>query len=306
MMGPIAISGSTGLVGKALLRALDETGLQGRGLSRKNGGPDLGTATADDWARRLDGCAGYVHLAALLPSAAKALRTDAEAAFETINVCGAVKAMEGFAKAGGRHFVFLSSAGLHGAVTQDAPLREDMPLIGAGPYLSSKQRAEDALGEVADRTGVELTVLRPPAIYGAGAGEMVGRMISWVAAGRRIPVPTKENRRDMIGADNIADLIGALLKSNVTGTYLCRDRETVSTRELVTEIGNALGRPARFVSIPHIIAGPASHIPKVGGLLSRVLGNYEIDDSRLLKSCDWTPRHSMARQLSALTTLCSK
>lgn len=171
----------------------------------------------------------------------------------------------------GASFLFLSSLKVHGESSK-APFREDSPIAPQDIYAESKARAEQALRGIA---GLRLAVLRPPLVYGPGVKANFLALMSAVARGVPLPLASIRNRRSLIYVGNLADAIMACLGKE--GTYLVSDGEPVSTPQLVREIGEALGKPARLFPFP------TSFLPE------KLSGSLEVDDAHIRRALGWKP-----------------
>src|SRR5438067_6186362 len=105
----------------------------------------------------LENVHAVVHLAAI------AHRRASAEELEAVNVRLAERVARE-AAAAGAHFVFISSAKVHGE-TSEAPLRESSPIAPENTYAASKARAEERLRAI---PGLSLAILRPPLVYGPG------------------------------------------------------------------------------------------------------------------------------------------
>lgn len=154
-MTVLAITGATGFVGKTLLRLALDQGHQVRALVRKPQDPRTGVTwidgALDDPAALgslVDSADAVIHVAGMVNGANRA-------AFEACNVGGTLAVANAAKAAGVRRFIHVSS------------------LAAREPQLSdygwSKARAEDALAA----SGLDWTMVRPPAIYGPGDTEML-------------------------------------------------------------------------------------------------------------------------------------
>ena len=156
MKVPVAVTGASGFVGRAVVRRLVETGWPVRVLVRRCA-PDLERAcvvavqgSLEDEAalqRLVAGAGAVVHCAGLVaaPSAA---------AFSQVNVVGSARLFAAAAGAATRPRILLLSS-----------LAAREPRLSA--YAHSKRAAEETLWQVADQ-GIEACALRPPAVYGPG------------------------------------------------------------------------------------------------------------------------------------------
>ena len=75
------------------------------------------------------------------------------------------------------------------------------------PYGISKWEAEQALHEVSAKTDLEVVIIRPPLIYGAGVKGNFLSLLAWLSRGVPLPLGAIQNQRSMVGIDNLVDLI---------------------------------------------------------------------------------------------------
>jgi UDP-glucose 4-epimerase len=306
----IVVTGANGFVGQALCPHLAAAGhatiaaVRPRaevpeGIERR---AVAGLAADTDWRAALAGAEALVHLAARV-HVMHETSTDPLAEFRAANVAGTLALAEQAAESGVRHLVFLSSIKANGEETFGAPFG---PKTAApvDPYGISKLEAEQGLARLAARTGLAVTVLRPPLIHGPGVKGNLRRLIG--AVDRAIPLPLGriDNARALIGLGNLTDAIGrALDRPPAPGTirvYTLCDGETVSTPALIRRLAAALGRPARLLPVPVgwlLLAGRASGR---SGAVQRLTGSLEIDDTLIRADLGWTPPHSLDDGLAAL------
>lgn len=233
-MSIVAITGATGFVGSAVLAAALDAGHQVRALTRRPQ-PDMDGVTwvAGDLADTaalaalIVGADAVVHVAGLT-------NTPDPAEFEVANVTGTANVITTMRSAGAKRLVFVSS------------LAAREPKLSA--YGASKARAETLV----EASGLEWTIVRPPAVYGPRDTDMLDlfRAAKWGV----VPLPPG-GATSIIHADDLADLLVALT-SNVAPTrkqiYEPDDgREGGwSHKELAQAIGHAVGK--RNVLAPHL------------------------------------------------------
>ncbi len=158
------------------------------------------------------------------------------------------------AQAGVRPLVFISSIKVNGEATAPVrPYRADDNLSPEDAYGLSKTEAEAHLRQVAQETGMEVTIIRPPLIFGPGVKGDFASLVSRVRRGLPLPLgDVNQNRRSLVGLDNLVDLILLCTEhpNAANQTFLVSDGEDMSTTELLRRIGRALRRPTRLLRIP--------------------------------------------------------
>ena len=296
----VLVTGANGFVGRALCASLarvgDEPVAAVRQASASSAIPgaarivpvgEVGPNT--DWSAALQGCAAVVHLAARAhvmhdPAA------DPLARYRAVNTDGTLQLARQAAAAGVRRFVFVSSIKVQGE-ERAVPYTEADPAAPGDAYAVSKWEAEQGLWRVAEETGLEVVVLRPPLIYGPGVRANFLRLLHWVACGVPLPFGAVENRRSLLFVGNLADAIGRCLNHpRAAGkTFLVCDGEALSTKALVEAIARAMGRPARLVSVAPDLLRRVAHWLGKGAEADRLLGSLALECGKLRQELDWRP-----------------
>jgi len=223
--GVVAVTGAGGFLGRALLPPLLGAGYDVRALVRA---VPADAIPAVDWRATGDfvhvddaqfrdalaGAATIVHLAAQ----AHRPHVDAPEANATLHAINAqfpVRLARAAAAAGVRHFVFASSVKVHGDTSPPGhPLRESAPFAPADAYGASKVAAEEGLARVAQETGLRVTALRLPLVYGPGAKANFAALIRAVRKRAVLPVGSIANRRSLLATGNLASALLALLEDD--------------------------------------------------------------------------------------------
>src|SRR5207244_8286630 len=94
----------------------------------------------------------------------------------------------GAASAGVRRMLYMSSIKAMGEATLPGrAFRADDPLRPEDAYGRAKLASEHALAAVADETGLELVILRPPLVYGPGVAGNFRALVRLAGSGLRLP-----------------------------------------------------------------------------------------------------------------------
>jgi UDP-glucose 4-epimerase len=195
----VAVTGPTGSIGIALLRALEKDDAIGRviGMARRPFDPsELGLHKTEyrqgDILDRgsvdavVDGADVVVHLAFLI------FGSPDEA--HEVNLRGSRNVFEATFEAGAKRLVYTSSVAAYGYHEDNPdPLTEDVPARGTPEHYYSSHKAdlEKLLANVAVPYDTEVYVFRPCIVAGPTALDLVER-IPYVQLSERIPDPVKK------------------------------------------------------------------------------------------------------------------
>ena len=289
----ILVTGGTGFVGRAAVPTLQAAGHAVRLALRESNASaavesvvvgDLGPAT--DWERALEGVDAVVHLAARV----HVMRDHAGSAeeFKRTNADGTLRLARAAADAGARRFVFVSTIKVNGESTTTQPFRADDEPHPCDDYGRSKLAAELGLREI---PGIEPVIIRPPLVHGPGAKGNLARFCRLARAGLPVPFGAIDNRRDLVGVVNLANLIERCVwhpaaKGEV---FLAADGEPLSTPELFRTIAEALGRPARMIRVPVALMRVVARPLGFGAEFDRLTQSLEIDATKTRQQLDWRP-----------------
>jgi nucleoside-diphosphate-sugar epimerase len=181
----------------------------------------------------------------------------------------------------------------HALVEEDAPYPDDA-------YGLSKYEAEQRIKQTLDRTGMELVIIRPPLIYGAGVRANFGRMVQCVHG--RIPLPLgaiDHNLRSFVFVENLVDFIVTCLEHPAAAqeTFFVSDGEDMSTADLLMRIGDAIGKPTRLFYVPIWLLRLGSILIGKRIFYGRLCNSLQVDISKAKRLLAWTPRFSVDEAL---------
>ena len=292
----VLVTGAAGFVGSALVeRMVREERFSVRPVVRP-GAPrrvqSAGQIEADidgttDWTHALVGVDAIVHLAARVHVMRDQARNPLEA-YRRVNVAGTLNLARQAAAQQVRRFVYLSSVKVHGEsghyTETDSSAPEDA-------YGVSKHEAEIGLRKISAGTGIQVVIIRPPLVYGPRARANFGALVRAVAAGIPLPLGAVDNRRSLIGLDNLVDFILVCVTHPAAAneTFLVSDGEDLSTADLIRRLARAMGRPDRLFPVPLGLLTRAAAIAGNGDMARRLLGSLCVDSSKARRRLSWTP-----------------
>ena len=216
-------------------------------------------------------------------------------AFRAVNVDGTVRLAHEAIRAGVRRLVFVSSVKIHGDASGAIPFTETAPSAPADAYSISKWEAEQELARIAEATGLEVVVLRPPLVYGPGVAGNFRRLLDTVRRGLPMPLGAVHNRRSLLYVENLADALVTCADHPAAAgrAFLVCDGTSVSTPELIRRCAGALGVVPNLWSVPVPILWLAGTMTRRAAAIGRLTGSLEVDDAAIRTVLGWRPRVAM-------------
>ncbi|HSB96322.1 MAG TPA: NAD-dependent epimerase/dehydratase family protein [Spongiibacteraceae bacterium] len=296
-----AITGANGFIGSALTTSLVQRGHTVAGWSRSSGFDLTATSPAADrsWIEQLRGSDAVIHLAAHVHVGGADRSVESER-HRQINHRGTLRLATAALAAGARHFIFLSTAKVFGE-GENGPYGPQSPAQPQDAYSQSKWQAEQDLQQLVATTPMALTIIRPPLVYGPGVSANFARLSQLARLPIPLPLAAIKNRRDMIGIDNLVDLIATCLDRPAAfgKIFLCSDGHPYSIGEVVANIRAASDKPR------HLFALPANWINALGTAVlgkaaaQRLFGNFELDIAATCAALEWRPQQTMTAILQS-------
>ena len=263
----LALTGGTGFVGSHVLRTAHAQGHEIRALTRGWRPPEDGIDwvdgaldRADSLAKLCQGADAVVHIAGLINASSRA-------AFEAVNVGGTANIIDAARKAGVRRFIHISS------------------LAAREPELSDYGRSKARAERLVAASGLEWTIVRPPAVYGPGDRETFE--LFKMARRGLVALPPK-GRFSVLHVEDLCSLILALLDEPDTlgETYEPDDGTPYGWehRHFARTLGRIFGKRAATVSMPKMVMQGASRIER---LVRRDKAKLTPDRVRYFCHPDW-------------------
>lgn len=271
----LAITGATGFVGQAVLDAAADRGWHVRALARRAMPPRAGV----DWVRGdladtaalaelVAGTDAVLHIAGVVNAADKA-------GFVAGNVDGTKAVIDAARSSGPGRFIHVSSLAAREPALSD--------------YGHSKRLAE----EVVQVSGLDWTIVRPPAIYGPRDTELfeLFRAARW----RVLPMPPR-GRASYIHVEDLARLLLDLAASDDAARGRIFEPDDGQPRgwshqDIARAIGTAMGRRVWAPSLPgRALAGAARFDRMLRGGKAKLTP----DRARYMAHPDWVSRPERA------------
>ena len=293
-MGMTLVTGASGFIGSHLMEEMARRGLSVRGVTRgtmpglttiPTYGPEM------DWSNCLKGVDTVIHLAARVHVMLETA-SDPLSVFREANVSATVNLAGQAAAAGIRRFVFVSSIKVNGERTEPGkPFTANDPPNPQDPYGISKAEAEALLLALGRETGMEITIVRPPLVYGPGVRGNFRSLMKWAASGMPSIFSAVKNKRSFLHVINLSDLLITLIShpNAANQIFLASDGQDISTHELLTQMTIASGRRPLSLAVPSIILAKVGAIAGRKEASEKLIENLQIDISHTCRILKWNP-----------------
>ena len=253
----VLVTGSTSLVGSAVVARLSDRGDAVSVLQRKPSGLAVAEHLGDVADRAavetsMEGVEAVVHVAG------RAAATGEWALFDATNVQGTRNVVDAARAAGATRFVHVSSPSVaHGG--------QSLVGVSAGPadpdrarghYARSKAQAE-LIALAANSSDMQVVAIRPHLIWGPGDTQLVGRIVDRARSGRLAIVGSGAALIDTTYIDNAADALMAALDAapQLGGRALVvTNGQPRPVREILNRIALAAGLEPPRIKVPYRVA----------------------------------------------------
>jgi nucleoside-diphosphate-sugar epimerase len=221
--------------------------------------------------------------------------------FRKINVDATIHLAKQAAAAGVKRFIYLSSIKVNGESTQlGRPFTAEDVARPQDPYGVSKHEAERALRKIAEQTGMEVVIIRPPLVYGPGVKANFASMMGIIQRGLPLPLASlTDNQRSLVALGNVIDLIVTCINHPAAAnqTFLVSDDEDLSTAELLRRMGQALKKPTKLFYVPIFLLQLGAALINKSEIYQRLCGSLQVDITKTKDLLHWKPPLSVDQGL---------
>jgi nucleoside-diphosphate-sugar epimerase len=270
MNDPVWVSGASGFIGRRLVRALLEKGLKVRAFDIVNCAESLANNQNLDWIQgdisdkasvksSLSGCKTIFHLAAMVGD------WGTKEQHERITVQGTRNLFESIVELELRPVVVLSSSiVVYGEALGSQRCHEGLPLGSTfGPYSESKQ-AQERIAMAFHQQGIDVRVVRPANVYGAGSKPWVDLLSEQLQKGLPSLVAGGDFDAGLVHVDNVVEVLLLAAERGASGQiYNVADEEGVTWSRYMRDIAEFSDAP-KPISIPRILAYGVARLAETG------------------------------------------
>ncbi len=289
------VTGATGMVGRALVSNLRASGVPvaAVGRTRKAGmEADHFWELGDQMGPALDGVQTLIHLAARVHIRGAGF-SDKEG-FDRENAELTLRLAKEAHAYGVRRFVFASSIGVLGS-RSERPLGESDARRPHNAYTYSKSLAEEKLEAFSRSSGMQLVILRFPAVVGVGVKGNVDSLLRAVRLQVPLPFSLINNQRQFVTLRNLVDGIVLAAKHDIAAgeIFHLANPERISTLQLCKLIAEELGVKLRCWPLPPAFLNAAFLALGRKSLADGLTGNMLIDTSKISSVLGWEPEQPL-------------
>lgn len=271
----IAVTGTTGFVGKNLLN--DLKGTEHRSITRA------------DWAaldlNLFKNVETIIHLAG---KAHDLKKTSNSEEYYQVNFELTKKLYNAFLQSDAKKFIFVSSVKA-AADSVDGVLTEDVTPDPKTDYGKSKLMAERYIQSQPLPPGKSYFILRPSMIHGPGNKGNLNLLYKFVKRGIPYPLAGFDNQRSFLSIENLCFVVKELIERDdiASGIYQVADNEPLSTNQVVTLLADAIGvKPKLWKISPRLIrffskCGDILHLPLTTEHLHKLTESYVVNNNKI-------------------------
>ncbi len=316
-MKTIAVTGANGFVGRRFCQLLDERGYRVIALVRDN--PQSGVLPLQAIVKVLGRNIDRAQLSQALSGADCCVHLISRAHITNENPGQAAtqdhfdstfkltdSLLQACRDAGIKRFLFMSSA-MAAALTSDAVLTEDSPLLPQTPYGKVKLQTERLVEDFCRAAKIAWVIIRPPLVYGPGVKANMLSLFKLAQKGWPLPLGAVNNRRSFVYLDNLVEAsIAALEEDRASNNiFFVSDDEVVSTPQLLRVISRGLDKKSIIFSVPVTVLKAIAFIADgflrllgkdnrpCSGMVGRLVGSLEISNAKIKKYTSWRPQYGL-------------
>lgn len=293
----ILITGSTGFIGRELLRQLvvkKNTSVIALVRSPSQEVPSevaqvlFGNDVSSTSSPFPEGVTTLIHLAGRAHVMKETLSAPLER-YRADNVELTLNLARQALAAGVKRFIFISSIGVNGQSTAGVPFDEFSPPAPGADYAISKWEAEQGLHDLLRGGEMELVIIRPPLVYAGHAPGNFRRLLKLVATGLPLPLASINNRRSMVSLGNLVDFISLCVghPAAANETFLISDGVDLSTPQIVERLAQGMGKRILLLPVPLGLMRYGARVAGLGGAFEQLCGSLVVDSSKARKLLGW-------------------
>ncbi|MEI8608448.1 NAD-dependent epimerase/dehydratase family protein [Enterovibrio sp. Hal110] len=302
----ILVTGAYGFIGSALVdRLMNKEGARNLSLAVRLKRKDerlntfsLGAFDSQtDWSEAIKDCKVVVHTAGRAHFKKQSVADDYDALLEE-DYASSIQLANSAAQAGVSRFIYMSSVLVNGSESHK-PFTESDIASPDSPAGRVKLRIERALLDIGRQSGMDVVIIRAALVYGKDVPGNFGNLVRLVGKGIPLPLGAINNKRSLIGIDNLVDLIVTCIDHPAAGNqiFLAGDGEDLSTSELLKGLAKAMGKRSYLLPISGQLIWLAASLLGKKVLAEKLLSSQQVDITKARNMLGWRPPLSVEQGL---------
>jgi len=304
----VLVTGANGFVGSHVIDALLQSGYSVKAVVRHfwNKAPQgVEVIYADlslpvNWSEALVGVSTIIHLAARVHQMDESPQMAIDE-FRNINTRATLELAEQAARAGVKRFIYLSTIAVNGSFTApDEYFTEQSQPNPKSAYAISKYESELGLRKLSQLYSMEVTMIRPPMVYGLNAPGNFLRLVSLIKT--RIPMPfgCANQPRSFIFIKNLVDFILLSIHHPIAGNelFLISDGDDIALNDLIHQISHNLKFRNSVFPVPLNLLEGLLRILGRQGLVNQLLQPLRTDIGKARTLLLWSPPYASSKGLN--------
>lgn len=240
-----------------------------------------------------------IHLAGLAHNTSTSTGYSHEHYFDC-NYKGTLNLAKQAALNGAKRFIFLSSIGVNGPVTNGKAFNEDSEEVPQNFYAQSKLMAEKDLLDLSKKTGMEVVIIRPPLVYGANAPGNLAKLVRLINKVPLLPFGLIDNKRSFISILNLVDFISKCISHPKASNqvFLVSDKSPISVKDLTNKLAVSKGKKVYQLPVPRWAFKLAGKIFRKELMISQLIDDLEVDPIKAIDLLGWAPIETVESTMS--------
>ena len=254
-----------------------------------------------NWSEALLGISVVIHCAARAHIMNEVV-SDPLTEYRRVNVDGTLNLALQAAEAGVKRFIYISSIKVNGESTTAslAFTEKDIP-NPLDPYGVSKYEAEEGLKKIAADSDIEVVIIRPPLVYGAGVKANFLNLLKLSNSKFPLPFGLIKNKRSMVYVENLVDFIVKCIDHPAAAnqTFLVSDNHDLSLHNLLVLMRKSMGQSSKLVPVPVFLFNLAGYLFRKKDVVDRLVGDLQVNPSKAMTLLDWKPPYTVEHGIKA-------
>jgi len=200
-------------------------------------------------------------------------------------------------------FIYLSSTKVYGDDRGTGTWSEGSVTRPTDAYGASKLKAEQLLMKLSQSSSLEVVIMLPPLIYGAGVKGNMGVLLRIVNS--HLPLPfgsLSKNKRSMISVQNLSEFLGVCLhhRNAVGEIFLVSDGEDLTMRELSMLLIRFAGSRSPLLYVPTVIFQVFAGFNVLEGKIARLTEGFTVETSKAKRLLSWEAPVDVSRAIQEM------